>query len=145
MAEKRVTVYELSNVELTDTFMKACARAGVSNSGLCIDPSAGADVVEMNYIKGAVLARMDGQKPPFEPETKVKIKEEVVLPEPKHYYHAPDLEGNQTYTIDRVWYDKGKWYLTFLEMGKFSELDAQYLAERFCLVESTAEIAPAVH
>ncbi len=56
------TAYEASNSELVDRFIKACARAGIANSGLCIDPSAGADIVQMNYLKGAVLARLDGPK-----------------------------------------------------------------------------------
>jgi len=142
MAEK--TAYEASNSELVDRFMEACARAGVSNSGLCIDMLAGADVVQMNYLKGAILARLDGQKPPFAPGTKVRVKDGVALPIRAKHYDAPDLKGEQTYTIDRVWYNS-IWYLTFLEMADFSELKAQYQAERFCLAESesVAKVVPA--
>ena len=140
MAEK--TSHEVSNVELIERFMKACARAGISNSGLCIDPSAGAQIVQMNYLRGVILARLDGQKPPFKHDMKVGVKKGAVLPVRPKCYYAPNLEGKQTYTIDRVWYDSGTWYLTFKEFRDWNELEAQYPAEQFCVVESNGQVAP---
>lgn len=143
MAEK--TSYEVSNIELINRFGDACARAGIANSGLCIDFTAGDKIVQVNYLKGVILARLDGQKPPFEPGMKVRIKKEVVRPVPPKHYDAPNSRRGQTYTINRVWYDDGRWYLTFKELEQWSELKAQYPATQFCLVESTAEVAPAAH
>ena len=144
MGEESKTAYEALSSELVDRFMKACARAGVSNSGLCMDPSAGADIVQMNYLRGAVLARMDGQKPPFK-SGKVGVKEEVVLPIRPRGYDAPCLKEKRVYTIDRVWYDGG-WYLTFKELSNWSELKAQYPATQFySFFPSTPEVAPAAH
>ncbi len=132
MSEK--TAYEASNKELIERLMKACARAGVSNSGLCFDPGAGVDIAQMLYLKGAVLARIERQKPLFKPGARVVLKDGVSA-EAKDWYAGVRLSRDKTYTIYRVWYDDN-WFLSFTELlGEYPEVKCLYPAERFNPIE----------
>ena len=132
MEEK--SAYTMPNAELVEKFMNACARAGSSNSGLAIDVMAGTYLEEAHYHKGAVLARLDGKQPPFVRGMKVRVNEGTAFP---RKYGPPHLEQDKVQTVDRVWYDHNKWYLTFRELARsYSESSAQYKAGDFSLAES---------
>lgn len=57
--------YDLSNSELLGKLVNVAARAGISGSGLVIDCGSQSYFSDLRYLKGVVLARLEGKKPPF--------------------------------------------------------------------------------
>src|SRR3989338_9343917 len=57
--------YSWDTATLLSKFMDACGRAGFSNCGLVISPTADNDLADAHYLRGVVLARIDQVKPPF--------------------------------------------------------------------------------
>lgn len=102
------TSYEISDEDLIRRFSEACARVGVSNSGLCISPGAGDDAVHARYLHGVVLARLAGKKPPYEPSQRVVVTLNGLS---GYSYRSPNLVAGSQYTIERVWYVEKSWYL----------------------------------
>src|SRR3989344_5612986 len=51
--------YSWDTATLLSEFMDACGRAGFSNCGLVISPTADNDLADAHYLRGVVLARID--------------------------------------------------------------------------------------
>ncbi|MDO8451255.1 MAG: hypothetical protein Q7S76_00110, partial [bacterium] len=64
----------MSDRALLDAFARACAHAGLSNSGLTLDPLGPGWADEARYLKGVVLARLGREKPPFKQGVMVQPK-----------------------------------------------------------------------
>ena len=102
--------YEMDNRTLLKEFWMACARAGVSGSGLVIDVAGPSNAEEARYLKGVLLARLEGKKPPFK-------RGDVVNP----------VGGGQPRTIERIHYNGGdQWSLEFegISLDRWSRPDA---------------------
>lgn len=129
MSQRNPTAYEREDTVLLGEFMNACGRAGASNSGLCISPSAGHDLLDAHYLKGAVLARLRGVKPPFEPGQILRLKKG----ERCGGWRQPEPQGKLT--VARVYFnDAGRWTLTFKEIDQFDgegRLRDRYPVEKF--------------
>src|SRR3569832_2801825 len=106
--------YEMSDQELLDEFMNACARAGTSNSGLVIDFSAGSDRAEAHYLRGVVLSRIDGEKPPFARGDKVILNQPPAQSVNKVNYSPRFLKEGEVHEVSRIYYEgKRTWALSF--------------------------------
>ncbi len=130
MAQK--SAYDLENEELLRMFMNACARAGVSGSGLVIDPSAGYELAEAHYLKGVVLARMEGKRPPFKAGDEI-ISESGV----RETYSTLAIPPKQKLGVRRIYYMGGDdWSVEFPEYSGHP-----YPADKFILAppENSAE------
>lgn len=66
--------------------MNACARAGFSGSGAVIDPSARSDLSAAHYLKGVLMARLDGVKPPFNPGDELYPKNIITRPSDRNHW-----------------------------------------------------------
>jgi len=100
--------YDLNNEDLLDRFVNACVKAGISCSGLVIDPCADYDHMNAKYLRGVVLARLEGQKPPLASGTK------VIVPEGRKVtgilYNQEILFPGTIFTVERVFFfGKGNW------------------------------------
>jgi len=131
--------YEMSDQELVEAFMNACARAGASNSGLVIDFSAPSDRAEAHYLKGVVLARLAGVKPLLRRGARVQVNQahsggvrSTNYDRESYSYHK--IEPGSMHEITRVHYMDGKWELSF----KGPELSYRFKAEDFELVPDEA-------
>ena len=129
MSEKQETAYDWPNEKLVEYFMDACARAGISNSGLVIDFMAGSNFDEAHYIKGIILSRLDGKTPSFKRNDVVVIKANIRTISAKQS-RGPDIGHNKNFTIWRVHYDNGRWFLEF-EGIRGDRGTALYDAEKF--------------
>jgi hypothetical protein len=72
--------YNWPPAKLLDTFMQASARAGVSGSGLVIDLSSGTHSADATYLKGVLLARLEGAVPELKPGDKVRATSSLLRP-----------------------------------------------------------------
>src|SRR5258708_3477566 len=96
------SVYEIPIEELVERFGEACARSGTSSSGLVFDPGAGYHVIEVHYLRGALLARFANVSPPFKSQDQVRIRK---MPG-GHFsvggYSQPIITPNEINSVDRV-------------------------------------------
>lgn len=132
--------YELSNEALLKEFMEACARAGVSNSGLCYSPTAGVHQDRANYFRGVVLARLEGEKPPFKPgDTIICVKPNGAY-QTTGYCHTPMRGWTEPQKVVRLYYKGAKvWELKVANHNN----DEFYRAEDFALAPTgTINAAP---
>lgn len=135
MPQGELTAYEVSDTQLVNSFMEAAAAAGASNSGLVFDPAAGIRSSRMHYLKGAVLARLARQIPPFKIEEKVVLADDT-QPLSAHYYGDPQLQPKTEYRVKKVWYVDGVWYIE--PKGVDGRTHApKYNASKFILVQAT--------
>jgi hypothetical protein len=126
------TAHDWPNEKLVQYFMDACGRASISNSGFVIDFMAGSNFEEAHYIKGVILSRLDGKKQPFKRDDVVVIKANIRIVGSK--YRGPDLGHDKNFTVWRVHYDNGKWFLEFNGI-RGERGTAMYDAEKFELDE----------
>ena len=134
-----VNVYDMPNGKIIEEFMQACAKASISNSGLCIDVMAGYELERAYYLKGVVLARMDKQTPPFKSGDVVKPKFERV---PSADWWGTTQLADTHLKIKRVLYiGNGKWQLGFIGVEHSEKRDPRFPADSFCLVTAEA-LAP---
>ncbi len=132
------TSYEISDEDLVRRFSEACVRTGVSNSGLCISPGADDDAVHARYLKGVVLARLAGKKPPYEPSQRVVVTRDGLQ---GSSYRLPILAAGSQYTIEKVWYTENNWYLELKGIAAAEILSPIYPASGFKLVTETAAVS----
>ena len=126
------TAYEMTNEELLRAFGQACAEAGVSNSGLVIDVMGPVHASEARYLKGAVLARLDGQKPPFS-------RGDIVQSKSGGEVRAVGYGGlsvtSKPHEIFRVHYlGNEKWLLELRDIPEATRGTPMFPAEEFVLV-----------
>lgn len=133
--------YLLSNTDLLNTFMRACSRAGASNNGMVIDFMAPYDAQYAQYLKGVVLARIDGKQPPFTEGSIVVLSGQDPLLD-DIYLKAPITPGTHL-AINQVHYlGNNQWRLVF--KGIDPAYDGRipiYKPDRFTLVEVEATAA----
>ena len=127
------TAYDFTNDTLVELFMDACGEAGASNSGSVIDFRAGAHLEDAHYLKGVVLSRLDGKKPPFERDDVVVIKPEIQTVRPERYWE-PEIGHNRNFTVWRVHYYNEKWFLEFRGISNDRGI-VLYDVEKFELVK----------
>jgi hypothetical protein len=116
--------YEMTDQELVDEFMDACARAGASNSGLVIDFSAGSDRAEAHYFKGVLLARLAGMKPPLKPGCKMVplsnlTRGAVSVNYDRDSFARLGINPGEICKVRRILYVEGKWQLCFEGREKY--------------------------
>lgn len=70
--------YDLSNGDILDRFMQACAKAGVSSSGLVIDFMGSTYNDLMRYYRGVLLVRLEKISPPFSVGEAVSLKDKKI-------------------------------------------------------------------
>jgi len=111
--------YAWNTEKLLSEFMNACARTGISNSGLVISFSAETDHSRAHYLRGVVLSRIEGVRPPVQPGDQVQPKSEAITPSQSngwkrsiHHKRAlPDV-----LTVKTVHYfGNDRWELVFRE------------------------------
>lgn len=126
--------YDMTNEQLLNTFAKAAAEAGIAGSGLCIDVMTGSKFAEFNYLKGAVLSRLEGLKPPFTRKDEIVVKHRITA-SPRHPNYSPVLKSDMSdmdkvLVVFRAYYVDEKWFLSFCDfVGEESPL--LYPAEDF--------------
>lgn len=116
--------YEMSNRELVNDFANACARAGISGSGLVIDCAAGYNFSEMHYLRGVMLARLEGKTPPFKRDDVVEVNKDFASSINDWKYTTQKLERGTRKKIQRIHYCGGDdWQLEFgncpIKEGKY--------------------------
>lgn len=123
--------YDATNEQLLEAFAKAAAEAGIAGSGLCIDIMAASKFEEFNYLKGIVLSRMKGLKPPFTREDEVVLKLGIRA-QPRHPNYSPVLvsDTDEALVVFRVYFEDEKWYLNFRGLAR-KESPLLYPAENF--------------
>jgi hypothetical protein len=131
--------YDMSNGELIDAFAQACAKSGVSNSGLCIDPWGPLHATEAYYLKGVLLARMEGLKPPLKRGDVVRSKSDQNVHSVD--YLGPSLAHDSDQTIHRINYGgNGKWLLEFFDVPREERGIPQFNIDDFVLKSSVATV-----
>ena len=133
MAEKQETAYDWPNEKLINAYAEACMRAGVSNSGLVIDFMSGTNHEEARYLRGVILSRLDGKTQSFRRDDVVVIKTDIRTVSAKQYWGLA-LGHNKNFTIWRIHYDNGRWFLEFRGI-RGDRGAALYDAEKFELDE----------
>jgi hypothetical protein len=126
--------FDMEALELVNRFMNACAEAGISRSGLCIDVAAGIKLRKAHLLKAAVLARIEGATPPFKTGDKVKVAQNQCFSAKAEGWKGARVEPRMILTVNGIFYEgNGKWLLDFKEIphetGSLS--DAQYNAGYF--------------
>ena len=110
--------YSWDTATLLSKFMDACGRAGFSNCGLVISPTADNDLADAHYLRGVVLARIDQVKPPFVAGDRVGAKSLLVKPVSVMHWR---LDGSQRHlphqlTVAKVIYcGSSRWQVLFRE------------------------------
>ena len=131
-----MNAYELDNEALLKEFMNACGRAGTSNSGLCYDLAASEHLKYAHYLKGVVLAKIEGEDPPFKPgDIVICVKRDGAYP--AFGYSSFPLPGTilcqrQPKKIIRVYYKGGKKW----EVELAPNHERLYRAEDFSIAET---------
>lgn len=121
--------YDWDNETLLKGFMRACAKAGVSGSGLCYDPFAHYDHAEALFLKGVVLAKMEGARPPFKPSDNVVTTSERRT-WPQGGLQSDLIPPGEIVKVVRIQYDgKGVW-----KVGIRGHENLLYRTEDFSLV-----------
>lgn len=130
------TAYDDKIEVLLDRLIQASARAGVSGSGLVISASTGHDALFVQYLRGAVLARLEGVTPPFKPQDRVRAQSTV------YGCGQKTIKQDEVLTVERVFYGRGHWTLEFKEFSPFDRdgrcLD-RHLASAFSIVPAQAD------
>ncbi len=130
-SQKPTTAYEQDNIQLLDRLINASAKAGVSQSGLIFSPMTNIDVLNLAYLKGVVLARLEGVKPPFSPQTKVEVPEGQTA---RGVCEQEVLEPLTRLTVERVFYlGGGNWGF------QFREKQGLFLSNHFKVVQTQNE------
>lgn len=107
--------FNWSNDQLVQAMANACARAGRSNSGLCIDVGAPYDMQEATFLKSVVLAKLDGANPPFSPGEKVSLQKGCS----GWSMEGRNINPSDVLTVRRLFYkEKGgsDWHIQFKEI-----------------------------
>ena len=91
----------MSGEDLLNVFFRACAQAGISNSGLVMSFSASDDINEASYFKGVVLARLEGAKPPFRRDDVVRLNSDAVV---SLWNKKPSFSPDEPKKIERIYY-----------------------------------------
>ena len=129
----RPTSYEIPDKELVDKLISVAAAAGTACSGLVVDMTTPSRVENLHYLKGCMLARLDGVKPEIQPG------HEVEIPEGKKV-NGKGLDGLcfgveplgcDNYTVIRVWYRDKQWFLELNGKSKEEGGVALYPADQF--------------
>ncbi len=127
------TAYEMTNEELLREFGQACAEARLSNSGFVVDVMGPVHASEARYLKGVVLARLDGQKPPFSRGDVVQSKSGDGARAVG--WHGRLSGASEPHEIFRVHYlGNEKWLLEFRNLPEGMEGTPLFQAEEFVLV-----------
>lgn len=142
MSKQQPTSYEVPDEELVTRLMYASGQAGASASGLCLDVFAGIHIADMHYYKGAVLARLAGKKPPYEPDMQMAVCNEQGVTG-KSSEGGPRLQFKGKYVIERVWYIKDDWYLELKGIEGRNTSCPLYRASAFQPVEKKDAIVAA--
>ncbi len=96
--------YEMSNEKLVEELMQTCARAGTAGSGLIIDITGPYAAAEAQYLKGVLLSRLAGQKPPFKRGETVEVAVDRVCSYPgRDLKRGEQLEVQRVYFEDQIW------------------------------------------
>ncbi|MEK7180397.1 MAG: hypothetical protein AAB706_02890 [Patescibacteria group bacterium] len=112
--------YDYSNDELVKAVIQQAAQAGISNSGVMFDFTAGYRLGELRYLRGVLLARLDNVRPPFEIGQVVEAR-----------------KGRYIYTVQRIFYEgSNKWILSF----RGAEENQYYYAENFKKVDVPVKV-----
>ncbi len=147
MGDKRRSAYDYTNKELVTAFLDAAARAGVSSSGLVFDLTRDSSVADACYLKGILLSRLDGKKPPFAAGDRAQFVWESRNPSTVYpvnfvrgHYSRPEAKPDVLYEVARVFYEEdGEWTLFFKFDPKFEGMETyneyRYPAKSFKKVE----------
>lgn len=131
----RKWAYEMTNEGLIQAFARACAEAGLSSSGLVIDLMGPAHASEARYLKSVLLARLEGQKPPFSRGDVVHSKSGASI-RAVEYGTLSATPG--PHEILRIHYEgNGKWLLEIRDIPEGTEGTwgtPKFPAEEFVLV-----------
>lgn len=122
--------YDMTNEQLLEAFVKAAAEAGIAGSGLCIDIMAGCKFAEFGYLKGVVLSRLEGLKPPFTRGDEVVAKPGITT-QPRYPNYDPALKSDTVLVVFRAYYMDKKWFLGFCGLEEGETLPFIYPAEDF--------------
>jgi len=126
--------YEMSNADLLQAFARACAEAGVAISGFVLDPMGPLHADTAHYLKGVLLARLEGIKPPFSRDDIVQSKSEKEV-RPEDFRGLSAAPGPQK--IRRIYYEgSGKWLLEFEGVPDGRNGTSIFLTEKFSPVPS---------
>ncbi|MCG7851022.1 MAG: hypothetical protein MIO92_00715 [Methanosarcinaceae archaeon] len=105
--------YELPNESLIKEFMQACGRSGAANSGLVFDAFGPTYASKVRYLKGALLARLDGVEPPFCPGDIVQVQAKSDNKVHDSDYRTSLPHGSQQ-KVQKIHYGGNeKWFLEF--------------------------------
>ena len=96
--------YEMSNEELVKDLMRTCARAGTAGSGLVIDVTGPYVAAEAQYLKGVILSRLAGQKPPFKRDETVEVAVDRICS-----YPGRDLKRGEQLEVRRIYFEDQDW------------------------------------
>jgi len=122
----------MTNEQLIQAFARTCAASGVANSGLVVDVMGPIHASEARYLKSVLLARLEGQKPPFNRRDLVESKSLQAV------WSADGARFSATpgpHEIFRVHYEgNGKWFLEFKDIPEGRLEAPRFPAEEFVLV-----------
>lgn len=134
--------YEMSNEELVDAFANACAASGTANSGLVIDITGPAKASRACYFRGVLLARLEGQKPPFNLSDAVQTKSDKEVRAANHWRCGGVVSHDVQQRIRKIHYGgNGRWFLEFENIPEGEEGYPQFEAEKFVRVSAVAQAA----
>jgi len=130
--------YEMSNRELLSAFAEACARSGLSNSGIIMSFTGSMDAERARYLRGVLLSRLDGLKPPFKPGDVVKPSGNGVSPVSWRHGHTPLPQDKHQKILSILYAGNGDWLLELegTQEGEYGR--PQFNAKAFVLVASVA-------
>jgi hypothetical protein len=121
--------YDYTHMELVDAFVRAVAKAGVANSGLVIEIMGPHHAREARYLRGVLLARLEGQERPFTKGDRVRLKTRLAVSSVNYDggYYRREVHAGKEYAVSRVFYDGiGKWSISLGE-----DADFRFPAEEF--------------
>lgn len=110
--------YSWSDSRLLDEFMNACARAGVSGSGLVISLSGNSDLGKAHYLRNVLSARLNRAEPPAKPGDKVRPKSCTIAPSHYRGGRPPLRKLPDTLTIEKIYYRGDRWEYVFEERSE---------------------------
>lgn len=108
-SSKGKNAYRTSIDELIDRLVAVAVRITEEKRTLCFGARAKADQKDFLYLRGVIHARIDGRDPPYEVGDRVFGAGDQPIRGlmPGCKLLDPDAE----WTIERVWYIGGSWYL----------------------------------
>jgi len=104
-----MTPYELSESELVKEFRQACIKLGMSGGVLTFNPAEIWDMIEVEYLQGAVLARLRKLTPPFQPGDRVREDLPTKLIGGAERGPTPGEE----HIVDRMFFDGERWLVSW--------------------------------